>query len=74
MTEVAVAVQLPATMDAEADTLRLPSLPRVSVEASTTADGAGSEAAVGGGSVGRRGGRDTSTAATEAETFRLRCQ
>ena len=74
LTEVAVAVRPPATMDVEAATLWLPPLPRVSVEASTTADGAGSEAAVSGGSVGRRGGRDTSTAATEAETFRLRCQ
>ena len=63
-----------STVCVEAATLRLPPFPRVSVNTSATADGAGSGAAVGGGSVGRRGGRDTSTAATEAETFRLRWQ
>ena len=68
-----MALRLPATMDVEADTLQLPPLPRVSVDTSAKADGGGSGAAVGGGSVGRRGGRDTSTAATEVETFRLRC-
>ena len=55
-----------AMMDVEAATLRLPSLPRVCVEASTAAD-RGCGAAGGRGGVGRYGGKDTSTAATEAD-------